>query len=511
MERCVSTETEATGSTEQAVAICARAWEERFDEASRVPPESAQNNAAKVLKWRDEHPDEIEGMTRTGWTRANQLANGEELSWDTIGRIAAFERHRKNSDLDEEHKGEPWKDAGYVAWLGWGGDTGIKWAQNMIDKREDGHTPQVRTDAGNIKGRMETTDEGYLRGNAIVTRTGVFEYLNADGSVRRELRHPDDVFDAESLASLSMIPVTDGHPDQLVTADTADALSVGQTGENSQIDGKHILVPFTITHSRAIESVKTGRRELSLGYRCETLPESGEYNGQAYDARQVNIRYNHLAIVDRARAGGAARINMDGAAVQSTNRTDEVSKMSQVQVNLDGITYDAAPEVAKALDKARQESEQVKADAAKTKADMQKEYDEAKAKLDALKEEMDKMKEEKSDEAIAAAVAKRLDLERSAARIVSDAKFDGLSDREVMVSVVKEARPTFDAEDKSDDYVRAAFDMAIDQAGDPDAIAKQRAATAEKLDGEHKAPTETMRGNQSRLDSLVAKSHGGQA
>ena len=378
----------------------------------------------------------------------------------------------------------------------------------------DVHAPVgavVRADAGNIKGRMETTPEGYLRGNAIVTRTGVFEYLNPDGSIRRELRHPDDVFDAASLATLSMIPVTDEHPDALVTAETADALSVGQTGENSQIDGKHILVPFTITHRRAIESVSGGRRELSLGYECETIPESGEYNGQPYDARQINIKYNHLAIVDRARAGNAARINMDGAAVQSTtNEQPEVKPMPNAQVTLDGIKYDAAPEVINALEKAQKEAADIKADAAQSKADMQKEYDEAMARADALKEQMDKMKEEKSDEAIAAAVAKRLDLERSAARIVSDAKFDGMSDRDVMIAAVKETRSTFDAEDKSDDYIRAAFDMAIDEAGDPDAIAKQREATAERVDGEAKVPTESMRGNQSRLDSLVAKSHGGQ-
>ena len=184
--------------------------------------------------------------------------------------------------------------------------------------------------------------------------------------------------------------------------------------------------------------------------------------------------------------------------------------MPNAQVTLDGIKYDAAPEVINALEKAQKEAADVKADAAQSKADMQKEYDELKAKADALKEQMDKMQEEKSDEAIAAAVAKRLDLERSAARIVSDAKFDGMSDREVMVSAVKEARPTFDAKDESDDYIRAAFDMAIDEAGDPDAIAKQREATAERVDGEAKVPTESMRGNQSRLDSLVAKSHGGQ-
>lgn len=92
------------------------------------PPAAAVNNAKKVLRWRDEHPDEIQGMTQVGWTRANQIASGDALSAETVKRMASFARHRQNSDVSEENKSTPWKDAGYVAWLGWGGTSGIDWA-----------------------------------------------------------------------------------------------------------------------------------------------------------------------------------------------------------------------------------------------------------------------------------------------------------------------------------------------------------------------------------------------
>jgi len=95
-------------------------------------PESAKNNACKVLKWRDEHGDEVNGMTQVGWTRANQLCKGENISEDTIARMSAFQRHKKNSEVAPEYKATPWKDAGYVAWLGWGGDTGVNWASNKL-------------------------------------------------------------------------------------------------------------------------------------------------------------------------------------------------------------------------------------------------------------------------------------------------------------------------------------------------------------------------------------------
>lgn len=93
-----------------------------------LPPKAAQLNAQKVLMWREEYPDEIKGMTRVGWTRANQLAKGEPLSLNIVKRMAQFNRHRKNAEVAPEFKDEPWKDAGHVAWLGWGGSEGIDWA-----------------------------------------------------------------------------------------------------------------------------------------------------------------------------------------------------------------------------------------------------------------------------------------------------------------------------------------------------------------------------------------------
>jgi len=101
-------------------------------------PQSATNNAKKVLKWREEHKDEVKGMTRVGWTRANQLARKQKISRDTIARMASFKRHEKNAKINPDFKSTPWKDKGYVAWLGWGGTSGINWAINklkQIDKK----------------------------------------------------------------------------------------------------------------------------------------------------------------------------------------------------------------------------------------------------------------------------------------------------------------------------------------------------------------------------------------
>jgi hypothetical protein len=91
-------------------------------------PQSAVNNAKRVLAWREKYGDEVKGMTRTGWTRASQLARKAKLSRSTIARMASFKRHQKNAAIDPKFKSTPWKDRGYVAWLGWGGASGVNWA-----------------------------------------------------------------------------------------------------------------------------------------------------------------------------------------------------------------------------------------------------------------------------------------------------------------------------------------------------------------------------------------------
>jgi len=53
-------------------------------------PEAATNNAKRALKYKEENGSSC--GTPVGWTRANQLANRERISRDTIARMASFKR-----------------------------------------------------------------------------------------------------------------------------------------------------------------------------------------------------------------------------------------------------------------------------------------------------------------------------------------------------------------------------------------------------------------------------------
>ena len=120
----------------QAIAICYRSFQGKMInlETYNDYPKSVSNNAKKVLRWRDKYKDEVKGMTQIGWTRANQLAKRENISRETIARMSAFRRHQKNAEVSAEFQDTPWKDKGYVAWLGWGGTSGINWASKKLQQ-----------------------------------------------------------------------------------------------------------------------------------------------------------------------------------------------------------------------------------------------------------------------------------------------------------------------------------------------------------------------------------------
>lgn len=167
-----------------------------------------------------------------------------------------------------------------------------------------------RFDLGEIKS-MELTPQGFLKVPGFATRTGVFTYKDAKGNVRRELRHPDDVFSPESLATLKYAPVTNDHPPKMLTPENVKQYSVGHATERVEVNRDLVETDLIIEDANAIKAVQDGKRELSAGYLADLIPEKGTYNGAEYDFRQKNIKNNHIALVARGRAGPEVRLRMD--------------------------------------------------------------------------------------------------------------------------------------------------------------------------------------------------------
>ena len=154
------------------------------------------------------------------------------------------------------------------------------------------------------------TEEGYLIDHPIVTSVGIFEYMNDDGTVRRELRLPEHVFDPASLASYKGKPVIVTHKAGVVNKNNVHRETIGTILSEGYQDGDNVRCEIVIHSTDNMK--RSGLRELSLGYDLDLIETPGIWKGLPYDAIQTNIRINHLALVDEARAGDQARLNIDG-------------------------------------------------------------------------------------------------------------------------------------------------------------------------------------------------------
>jgi hypothetical protein len=186
---------------------------------------------------------------------------------------------------------------------------------------------ELRTDASDVwehrvdRGELRAChvqDDGTLLVDGFAAREGILEYRTANG-VRRELVTAETL-DA-AIGGLGRAPVTLEHPDprkypQGVTPDNVEELVVGDTDGTVRMEkGGFVRVELAVRRRDAIDAVRAGKQELSPGYSVRLDPTPGVHPVYGrYDAVQVERRYNHLAIVDRARGGAEVRLRADASA-----------------------------------------------------------------------------------------------------------------------------------------------------------------------------------------------------
>ncbi len=347
-----------------------------------------------------------------------------------------------------------------------------------------------RYDFGKIS-RVQKTPQGGRLVPAAVTRVGVFPYRRADGSIRRELRCPEEVFREDSLATLKGAPVTDLHPPEMVTPANFSKYSIGHVKDDVRHDDRLVHAPLAVQEKQAVEKLDSRKRkEVSLGYECDLEHTAGVWNGERYDAIQRNIKYNHCAIGpdNWGRAGSEVSMRFDSleenAAIchlddvsdfeddsQSTNESTPTMK----KVTIDSIEYDfgSAGHV-QALEK-QIRSEQVRADSAE--AELKKGTDkvsELEGKLEAETKRADsaegKLEAAEDPKRLDSRVKARQALIEKARKLDSAEKeedqinFDGLSEREIMVAALKCDDADFDDTDRPDAFVEGMFGMAVKSA-----------------------------------------------
>ncbi len=309
---------------------------------------------------------------------------------------------------------------------------------------------EYRTDKAEL-GPLPKTPAGYLRVPGKLTRIGIFPYLMADGTIRKELRSADEVFKEDSLDSLRLVPVTRGHPPprksgQQVAADNAREHARGAVGDQVTHDETYVSATVGVFDAELIAAIESGEAELSCGYRCDMDMTPGEWNGEKYDAKQVNIRYNHLAVVPRGRAGHDVALKIDSA---------EQLEGRMAVIKVAGKEVECSQDVADAFNAQAKELENL---AGKAKADAA-DRDAQKARADAAEAVAAQTKKDAPN--VRELVQARVKLEREAQEFVAADKMDSLEDSQIKTEVVKNLLPAMNLEGQSAEYINTAYIAAL--------------------------------------------------
>ena len=398
------------------------------------------------------------------------------------------------------------------------------------------------------------TPEGFLTGRAIVTSVGVFTYKNLDGSMSRELRLPEEVFARDSLNSMKLKPMTNNHPAEKVTPENAKALQIGSLGNNpsdwvdnygikfpeemgrgsSGSDGFHVSVDLTITDAAAIKEVEeNGKFALSMGYACEIEETTGVWCGMNYDAIQRNIRYNHCALVDGARAGDAARIRLDSSDIgiqlgsgdavlvnipSGESRGDQAKNQEDTTMKFrldNGMEYDAPEGFVQAYISMKEKADaaKVRADAAeKAVADNKAALSTLEAERDTAKARADKAEKELKDAQAALNDPKRLDsviegklaLHDAAKKAGVEIKND-MADDDIRKAVILSVFPESKFDGKDETYIAARFDATVEFLKTR-TDGKSRVVAGENFNGQNRRDSSTA--HQDMVDKLYRMSNG---
>lgn len=207
------------------------------------------------------------------------------------------------------------------------------------------------------------TGEGFLIcRNVPIARTGDQEYLGRElglsGDDAEKVvvvhRSPEEVFSDAALASFEGKPATDDHPPELLTPDTASMYEKGHAQNIRKGTGEwegYVIADLHIHDRGLIDAIQRGKREISCGYECEYVADgSGAFI-------QKNIRGNHIAVVNRGRAGKRAAI-LDS----NTINKDQAKRPERKAMKKNGLFFKLFGQAVK--DKSPEEIEQLAMDAA---------------------------------------------------------------------------------------------------------------------------------------------------
>lgn len=333
------------------------------------------------------------------------------------------------------------------------------------------------TDRAPIK---RLTNDGFLVAEAFVARAGIQLYRGAEvGLVDRDMvrvwRPESEVKSPASVRTYSHAPITLGHPTVMVGKDNWKDLAKGEVSTEAEWKDGKLRLPLIVKDAAAIAAIESGTRELSAGYTCRLEFADGVTpEGEAYDAIQRDIRINHLAIVERGRAGQECRIG-DGAdaswgATPITHDQKDAIMADAIQtrtVLIDGLSVVTTDAGAQAIEKLQKTISDMAAKAKEEDEDAKKKFAAKETEMAKKDAEIADLKAKALDDAaIDKLVKDRADVIARAKAVHPDVVTDGKSLADIKKAVVIAKRGA-EMADKAEAYIDAAFDLLQDAKADP--------------------------------------------
>lgn len=315
---------------------------------------------------------------------------------------------------------------------------------------------------------------GFLLADAILTRSGIFNYYDDNGKLTRELRPPEEVFSRESMDSLKMVPITFLHPDGKVDGENFRQVMIGNVGEIVKREGNLLGCRVQIMDTGVVKMIidrhKAGlETKLSMGYTCSLIDNEGQTEEGHYDKIQTNIRYNHLSLVNKGRAGTGVKLKLDEGNKTMSKSIITRAAIALARFHMDAMSLEVPDEAKKdfehilvKLDEATSvvlamQDELAEKDKILTKT--QAESDERKDSLEKVTKELGEWKNPASGN-VQAMLKARTDLEDIAKSLKVDTK--DLSDKDIRIAVITKMHPKFDAKDLDEVYISARFDAIVE-------------------------------------------------
>lgn len=160
-------------------------------------------------------------------------------------------------------------------------------------------------DAGQIKSYEESA-QGYLTCFMTFSKLGPLEYRRADGTVQIEHVTAEELFDQASLATAVHKPILKNHPTEPINSSNIRKYLRGTTSSKVLVDSPFVTIVGVVHDEELINDIKSGRlKEVSAGYYTHVKKDD---SGRLI---QTERRYDHLAVVERGRAGSEVKIHYD--------------------------------------------------------------------------------------------------------------------------------------------------------------------------------------------------------